>query len=51
MFDKVTFKLSYDSNMRDKIIVPNGKEPIYIEKSGCHEQKIPIIIDFKENIQ
>lgn len=51
MIDKVTFKLSYDSNLKDKVIVPNGQEPIYIQNNGCSEHKIPIIIDFKENLQ
>ena len=50
MIDKVTFKLSYESNLKDKVIVPNGKEPIYVQNSGCDELKIPIIIDFKDKI-
>ena len=50
MIDKVTFKLSYESNLKDKVIVPNGKEPIYIQRSGCDDLKIPIIIEFKDNI-
>lgn len=51
LFETVTFKLSYsNSKFKDKVIRPKSEDEISIEKLGCEELKIPIIIEFKNDI-
>lgn len=51
LFETVTFKLSYaNPNFKDKVIYPKSDEEMSISKQGCQELKIPIIIEFKNEI-